>query len=170
MGEIGSAADMSATQKQLDGIRAKIAALVDERDEIADAAITRDEAARRFEHLIARVKDDAIMGLGPGSLRDGGTEREFAEWLRRPGFLCEVFGDSIKAALLARFDALVDDAPEGLAVGERRKRLTELDGKLYELERAEEDVIEQLEDQGVDVQRRPDADPRAALGLPDKAA
>ncbi len=156
---------MSATQKQLDAIRDKIATLAAQRDEIADAAIPRADAEARFDHLISRVKDDAIMGLGPGNLRDGGSEREFSEWLARPGFLCEVFGDSIKAALLARFDALVDDAPAGLPAVERRKRLTELDGKLYELERAEEDVIEQLEDQGVDVQRRPDASPAAALGL-----
>ena len=156
--------------KKLDGIRDQIAALVDERADIADAAITREEAEARFDHLICRVKDDAIMGLGPGSLREGGTEREFAEWLRRPGFLCEVFGDSIKAALLARFDALVDDAPEGLAVGERRKRLTELDGEIYALETQEEAVIELLEADGVDIQRRPDASAAAALGLPQKAA
>ena len=41
---------MSATQKQLDTLRAKISVLVDERDQVADAAITRKEAEARFDH------------------------------------------------------------------------------------------------------------------------
>ena len=156
---------MSATQKQLDTLRAKISVLVDERDQVTDAAITRKEAEARFDQLIARVQDDAIMGLGPGGLREGGTEREFAEWLARPGFLCEVFSTEIKAALLARFDAAVGDGPAGLPVAERRKRLAELDGEIYRLEQAEEAVIELLEEQGHDIARRPDAHAHAALGL-----
>ena len=158
--------------KKLDGIRDQIAALVDRRAEVADAAVTREEATGHFDHLIARIQDDSIMGMGPGSLRDGGAEREFAEWLGRPGFLCEVFGDAIKAALLARFDAAVGDGPAGLAVGERRKKLTALDGEIFGLERQEEELIEVLEDQGHDIARRPNADPRAALGIgaPSEAA
>ena len=158
--------------KKLAQIRDQIAALVAQRDEIAAAAIPRAEAEARFDHLIARVKDDAIMGLGPGSLRDGGSEREFSEWLARPGFVCEVFGAEIKAAMLARFDAAVGDGPAGLAVGERRKKLTALDGEIFGLERQEEELIEALEEQGHDIARRPDADPRAALGIgaPSEAA
>jgi len=151
--------------KKLAQIRDQIAALVDQRDEVDDAAITREEAEARFDHLICRVKDDAIMGLGPGSLRDGGSEREFSEWLARPGFLCELFATEIKSALLARFDAAVGDGPAGLPAVERRKRLTELDGEIFGLERQEESVIELLEADGADIQRRPDADPAAALGL-----
>ncbi len=66
------------TIKKLDSIRDQIAALVDERDETADAAITREEAAARFDHLIARVQADHIMGMGPGALRDGGAESTIA--------------------------------------------------------------------------------------------
>ena len=150
--------------KKLDAIRAKIETLAAQRDETESAAITRGEAEAKFDHLIARVKNDAIMGLGPGSLREGGTERVFAEWLGRPGFLCEVFGAEIKAAMLARFDAEAGDST-GLAVGERREKLSALAGQIYELERAEESLIEVLEADGHDIARRPDADPRAALGI-----
>ena len=156
--------------KKLAQMRDQIAAAVAERDDIADAAITREEAEVRFDHLIAQVQVDSIMGMGPGNLCEGGTEFEFAKWLARPGFLCEVFGDAIKAAMLARFDAAVSDAPEGLSMVERRKKLSALDGEIYRLEQAEEAVIETLEDAGTDVIRRPDANPAAALGLPRKAA
>ncbi len=152
--------------KKLAQIRDQITALVDQRAEIADAAITRQEAAARFDHLIARIQDDAIKGMGPSSLRNGGDERTVGEWLGRPGFLCEVFPDQIKAALLARFDAEVGDAPEGLPSVERAKRLAALAGEIYELEQAEESIIEALEADGIDVQRRPDASPHAQLGLP----
>ena len=65
--------------KKLAQTRDQIAALVAQRDQLADAAITRAEAEARFDHLIARIQADSIMGLGPGNLREGGSEREFAE-------------------------------------------------------------------------------------------
>ena len=60
--------------------------------------------------------------------------------------------------------------PLPVGPAERRKRLAELDGQIYQLEQEEERTIELLEEQGHDIARRPDADPAAALGLPGKAA
>ncbi len=151
--------------KKLATLRAEITTLLDQRADLEDAAITHDEAKARFEHLIARVQADSIKGMGPGSLREGGSEREFAEWLARPGFLCEVFASEIKKALLKRFDAESGETT-GLPAGERRKKLAELGAKIYELECAEEVLIEALEADGADIARRPDADPNAQLGLP----
>ncbi len=152
--------------KKLLALRDQIATLVDQRADIGAAAITRQEAAARFDHQITRVQTDHIHGMGPGGLAsNGGTERDFAGWLGRPGFLAEVFGAEIKEALLRRFDAEVGDGEPGLPVAERRAKLKKLDGQIYELERAEEELIEALEADGADIARRPDASPHAALGL-----
>ncbi len=162
---------MSATQKQLDGIRAKIATLADQRDQVGDAPIPRQEAETKFVHLIAGVRDDWKHGSMPAGLADGSViERTLAEWLGRPAAMCALFGDTIRDSLLKAYDELTAGATPGLPAAERRTRRAALDAEIYALEREEESVIELLEAEGVDIQRRPDADPRAALGLPDKAA
>ena len=163
---------MSKTpQEQLDGIRAKIEKLVDQRDQVANAPIPRQEAETKFDHLIAGVRDDWTHGSVPQGLADGSIiERTLAEWLGRPAAMCALFGDTIRDSLLKHYDEQVGDTPQGLPMAERRQRLTEIAGQIYKLEVEEEAVIELLEDQGVEVIRRPDASAAAALGLPDKAA
>lgn len=47
----------------------------------------------------------------------------------------------------------------------RKTRLAELRAELLEVEREEEAAVEMLEAEGVPVIRRPDADPRAVLGI-----
>ncbi len=157
--------------KKLAIIRDQIAALQDQRDETESAAIPREEAAARFDHLIAGVRDDWTHGSVPQGLADGSiVERTLAEWLGRPAAMCALFGDVIRDTLLKHYDDQTAGATPGLPMAERRQRLTELNGEIFGLERQEEELIEDLEAAGADIQRRPDADPRAALGLPGKAA
>ena len=152
--------------KKLDGIRDKIASLVDERDETESAAIPREEATAHFDRLIARVRDDWTNGSVPQGLADGSViERTLAEWLGRPAAMCALFGDEIRDNLLKHYDEQVGDTPQGLPVAERRKRLTALHADIYTLEQEEERTIEAMEADGADIQRRVDADPRAALGI-----
>ena len=157
---------MSASQKELNTLRAKIATLADQRDQVGDAPIPRQEAETKFVHLIAGVRDDWKHGSMPAGLADGSViERTLAEWLGRPAAMCALFGDTIRDSLLKHYDELTAGATPGLPATERRQRLTELDGQIYQLEQQEELLIEALEEQGVDVIRRPDASPHAALGL-----
>ena len=46
-------------------------------------------------------------------------------------------------------------------------RFKALDGEALALERAEEQLIAEAEAVGIEIPRRPDADPRAVLGLED---
>jgi hypothetical protein len=60
-------------------------------------------------------------------------------------------------------DLLADDSA-ALSPEERRKKMSEIESSLLELERAEESVV-----LAEGCPRRPDADPRAILGLSDSA-
>jgi hypothetical protein len=77
------------------------------------------------------------------------------------GILCWAFGDSLIAMLEAEVDAMADDAA-ALDNDERAERESALLAKILEMERVEEAIIEAGGDQA---KRRPDADPRAVLGL-----
>ena len=162
---------MSKTpQERLDAIRAKITALVDQRAEVADAPLERAEAEAHVDAVMRAVESHPILGPSPAGVCDGSfNTAELEKLLGKPGFLIALFHDQIKEYLLGVFDAEAGDAT-GLPAAERRKKLSALDGEIYELEQAEEAVIEALEADGADIQRRVAADPRAALGLPGKAA
>jgi hypothetical protein len=53
----------------------------------------------------------------------------------------------------------------GLPDAERKRAIAALEARVFDLELKEERLIEQLEDGGVDIARRADADPRAVLAL-----
>ena len=158
--------------KKLDGIRDQITALVDERDATADAPLERAEAEAHVDAVLRAVQVHPILGPSPAGLRDGSFDTtELEKLLGKPGLLVELLREPLKAYLLQVFDAEAGDST-GLPAVERRKKLTALDGEIFGLERQEEELIEVLEDQGHDIARRPDADPRAALdiGAPSEAA
>ena len=147
--------------KKLDSIRDKIAVLVDERAEVESAPIPRNETEANIAALIAAPysghlhKGRIDLDPSPRGLVDGSfNSSSLREMFERPGMFRALFPDAVCEYLLSVYDKEIGDRKPGLPMAERRQRLTELDGKLYELERAEEDVIEQLEDQGVDVIER----------------
>ena len=163
--------------KKLDTLRAEIAVLVDERAEVETAPIPRDEAVANIAALIDAPYSETLhkgridLDPSPRGLVDGSfNSSSLLEMFERPGMIRALFPDAVSEYLLSIYDKELDGATPGLPVAKRRSRLAELDGQIYALETQEEAVIESLEADGVDIQRRPDADPRAALGLPDKAA
>lgn len=78
------------------------------------------------------------------------------------GFLLWALRDHVEAALL---EMVPDDIPGAMADEQREQRLTKLRAELLRLERIEESLLERAEAEGRAVERRPDADPRAILGV-----
>ncbi len=153
-------------QKEYDDIGNRIGALQDQRAETADAALPPNEAEANIDRQLDWVQNHPILGYAPAGLSGGSVDAdELVKWLGKPGFLVETFHDQIRARLLHLYDEEVADAKPGLPAAERHKRLAELDAEILELGKAEEVLIERLEAEGVDVVRRPEADPRIALGI-----
>ncbi len=163
---------MKTLQSKLEKIRAEIAALVDERDEVESAPVPREEVAAHIAAMIDAPNSGTLIngridleprpgGLLTGNFRSSGL----SELLDRPGILRALFPSAIQEYLLRCYDAQLGDAKPGLPAPQRRKRLTEIAGEIFRLETDEEGVIEQLEAEGADILRRGDADPRAQLGL-----
>ena len=78
----------------------------------------------------------------------------FMAWLHRDALL-----DRVEAAI----DALALDG--AMTAAERAEREAELLAEILAAERGEERAIEQASDAGLGIDRRPDADPRAVLGI-----
>ncbi len=156
--------------KKLLALRDQIAALVDEREQIAEAPLARTEIEAHVDSVLNAILSHPSSGPSPTGLRDGSvSSSELAGELNKPGVLIALFRPQITEYLLGIFDAEVGDDAVGLPAGERRQRLTELNGQIYQLEQQEDLLIEVLEEQGHDIARRPDANPRAALGLGEAA-
>lgn len=158
--------------KKLDTLRAEIAVLVDERAEVERAPIPRDETVAKIAALIAAPysghlhKGRIDLDPSPRGLVDGSfNSSSLLEMFERPGMFRALFPDAVSEYLLSIYDKEIGDRKPGLPMAERRQRLTELDGQIYQLEQEEEHLIEALEEQGADIARRPDASPHAALGL-----
>jgi hypothetical protein len=78
--------------------------------------------------------------------------------------LAHVMPDLLIAALDREIDRMADDVEALDDVARAKKLQTILDDQLA-VQREEESLIEKLETSGIFVARRPDADPRAVLGL-----
>ncbi len=153
--------------KKLDAIRDQIAALVDERDDIADAPLARDEAEAHIDAVLDAIQRDPIHGSSPPGLSNGSFNiTDALKMIDKPGLLVELLREPLKVYLLEEFDRQVGDSEPGRPAGERRKRLADLAAEIFALEVSEESIIEALEADGADIARRPDASPHAQLGLP----
>lgn len=64
----------------------------------------------------------------------------------------------------------LDAVPEGLSRNERQRRLDELSAQLESAEILEEQLIEQSEELGMPIARRPDASPHIVLALKDASS
>ncbi len=156
---------MKTQLERLAKVRAEIATLTDARDDTADAAIPRNEAAARVDAVLNAIQADPIHGSSPTGLSNSSFNiTDALKMFDKPGLLVELLREPLKVYLLEVFDAEAGETT-GLPAGERRKRLAELAGQIFKLEVAEEAIIEELEAAGTDVQRRADASPIAQLGL-----
>jgi hypothetical protein len=63
------------------------------------------------------------------------------------------------------FDQVVDQVQDGISREERQRRIAELEAKILDLEHQEESLVVAALAQGLEVHRRPNANPLALLGL-----
>lgn len=89
----------------------------------------------------------------------------------RDAMLCRLFPDQIEAVILEELDrTYADGEPEGPPRAERPAIVEEIDARIFALEVREEQAIRRAAAAGIVIERRPDADPSAVLGLPRRAA
>jgi hypothetical protein len=74
--------------------------------------------------------------------------------------LCALFPTELKKLLIAS----VEDVSGGIAADERPRRILEMEQNIYALEIAEERLVCQALDSGLEVHRRPDVNPLVLLG------
>ena len=154
------------SEKKLDQTRAKIRALQAERAEVETAPISRSECEARIAAIFDGLPNDQLLDPAPAGLANGSFDQaELEHMLSMPGLLVAAFSDQITQYLLKVYDRQTTGAEPGLPLAERRAKLKDLDAEIHALEVSEERTIEALETEGVDVQRRPDADPAIALGF-----
>jgi hypothetical protein len=168
----------AAVTAEVSRIRGRLAAL-DERAQIAAASpITKDELGQRIDRLIADAAaelrpslhwlvqpadagvDELIMYLNGGSRETGSPARPFS-------LLCHIVPDDVRRWLAAAAESCLPGMPAPMARAARRAAFGKIAAERLALERLEEKLIEQAETAGMVIARRPDADPRAVLGLSD---
>jgi len=106
------------------------------------------------------VSRPAVNSLGDRYIADGGSASP-PDIIDAAALTAWINADALLSRLFAEIDAA---APaNGLGDDERASRIGALDEERLALERQEEALIERAEAEGVLIERRPDADPRAAL-------
>lgn len=156
--------------------RASIAAVKAERAQVAAAPWSRSDAVASITRDLDRLAASCdlqgsrfVTGAARGHLAlipDTGFGVSFAEIRQLEALLVVSNRPAIQAAL----ERAADEAAQkrggwGVSEAERVKRLNELDDRIFDLELAEERLLEDLESRGLTVQRRPDADVYAVLFL-----
>jgi len=156
----------------LESVRARVAARQKELRAVRAAPLSADELKRRGR---AYVRDLAASAAATISGTRGGTFGiTFADVGSAP--FADSQTDYRALRLLAwldperltlRLEAEIDALPtaDGLGVEERARAISELESQLLDLERQEESLVAAAAAAGRRVPRRPQADPRAVLGV-----
>lgn len=158
---------LSAGQSFADAVakvRENIVAVSQERQRIELAPAPAAELA---EKAVAGLDGMAAQGAPDFDPRIRGRDPFNLDYrLTRPGiglaFLLFLFRDEIAERLTA---IIGDDVPGTLTDADREKLLTKADAKRLDLERQEEALIVAAADDAQRIERRPDADIRAILGV-----
>jgi hypothetical protein len=138
----------------------------------------RELAAAQVVALAEKGAPDVlnIVETGKGEIRwptirrevfyRGATNPEVLvlENIDTPALFAWVFRDTLIAAINREIGELADDA-NALTTPERERRTREVLADLLATEREEEHLITLAAERGTEIDRRSDADPRAALGL-----
>lgn len=174
----------SGIESELSDLRGRIADAQDRLAELDEAPVPRSEyleriggwidgKARTFaesaEYQVSALRgpaprfDDVLLGSMPvrGS---GGPDVAVAD---AAPLLCWLMGDEIKAKLAETINAAGFEA--GPPSADRPKLRRDLEAELRKLELAEERMIEEASEAGIDIPRRHDADPAVILALPMEA-
>lgn len=153
-------------RKAVDELRALRVRLLDERDAVEARPGPLEEAQDAAAQAVLREAERALDDVSLAPLMrpaDGRkprldlSERQIAAL----AFACctEGVADLIGAKIAQRYAS----GPEPMAPADKAAELDRIDGELLAVELAEEGAIRELEAAGFEVQRRPDADPRALL-------
>lgn len=106
------------------------------------------------------LRDDLLLGPA-GMLPEVGLEV----------LLTDLLAPQLEERLVGLVEAhLAGQEGERISDQARAEALARIDRELWELEVQEEDAIRQVEAQGFDLDRRPDASPAIVLGLPEARA
>lgn len=126
-----------------------------------------EQLAERGEPNLAHFVDDGTSPFQLPMTRTAGIPGATPAGVVIPdawALLAWLHRDALIAALDREIDALIDDAhamPAATRIAKEREMLA----AILQLEREEEWLVTELRGSGVRVARRPDADPRAVLGL-----
>ena len=150
-------------------VRHAIATLQSERRVIEAAPLPLAEALPVLDEAVGRVF--AIhQYMQPADLLDAAAHGRPIDLRALPDqhrlallvtAMAQVVREQFREALARHYETL----QPGLPTPERQQRLREIDSQLGELEREEENMIAELADAGVSIDRRPDSDPAILLGL-----
>jgi hypothetical protein len=137
---------------------------------------TRQLLAEKLEDLAGEYRK-VIGDLARGCLNartdiDFSVRRACGMTIGRPdefivGALVAHLGDKIVGDIESEMGRIAADYPALLSDNEQAAGLAKVKGELRALERQEEALLEAEELAGNQIERRPDADPVAVLGLPD---
>lgn len=177
-----SKAEKSTSFDDLKAIRERIAIYNAEIHTVRSAPPPKADIKRRSRAQIAALAERGALDYR-AAIQFGGRDIKFPETLisfstfstagvaassiYTPApyeFMCWLFRDDIIRRIEADIDELATD--EGaLSDAEKQKCETEIRTALLQAERDEENIVDQIEQTGAEIRRRPDADPRALLGL-----
>lgn len=154
---------------------------------VADApihsSVAKQMARTKIEALAERGRPNTLISIEAGRpfefptvIAGGGAVAVEGKMVSLPfhrvtdteSMFCWLHRDQLSAAIEAEIDENSDDA-SALSDETRAKKSAQCKAQILECERIEEALIETAADQGVVIARRPDADPRAVLGLADAA-
>ena len=157
---------MDELRRSLQGIRSHVADLKDRRTEIEAIPVTVDVAVSRAEKWAERKVASAQQSV----IRPTSFAIPEAKWATRSStgehdfgalsiaYMGDAFIEAVKQEVIRAYG---DE--RGISEKERQRLLAENDAELLAAELSEESLIRGAEDQGFDVDRREDADPRAVL-------
>jgi hypothetical protein len=150
-------------------IRARIAALMTERQKVMRAALPIADAKKAAAEHVARLAEKGRPKLRIGHDHLNLSFDAMVETAHTP---VQDFAAALAwadpSAFLARLCEIIDAEPKpalAMTVKARAEKLTALEAEILVCEFEDEAIVEASEIEGPIVQRRPDADPRAILAI-----
>jgi hypothetical protein len=165
------------TSPKLAALRGQIARLQSDIHQVAAAgrpvAVTLPHVAEQLDHLaepyrkgIARAAVEVLAARGSVSLHSA-FNLSYAAPEFAVGAIAALLRDRILADLEKEIESIADRMPPSMTDEQQRAEGRRLRNELRALEREEEALIVAEEARGNHIERRPDADPAAVLGIPD---
>ena len=158
-------------KQRIDDLRIKIHKARLDINRVEHASLTKAEAIKRLDAWIDHQANDYnaqgavanFIRVDSGGFSDGltvfssddGQETELAP------LLCFLMGDMVRASMIRAFDMF--DFSNSLKNTERTKMMAEMEKAIITLEKREEAMITQAEADGIQIDRRSDANPAVVL-------